>query len=108
MPNKVETYLLKFGDEVKIDSKTFSIVDLNSKEIKLDKSKNIEFISADNISKKFEIRNWQNGDKFFPIGMKGSKKISDYLNDIKISSFEKRNQLVLLNEKNCLGNWQKA
>ena len=99
LPNKVETYLLKFGDEVKIDSKTFSIVDLNSKEIKLDKSKNIEFISADNISKKFEIRNWQNGDKFFPIGMKGSKKISDYLNDIKISSFEKRNQLVLLNEK---------
>lgn len=31
--------------------------------------------------------------------MKGSKKISDYLNDIKISSFEKKNQLVLLNEK---------
>lgn len=99
LPNKAETYFLKVGDEVKIDSKTFSIVDLNSKKIKLDKSKNIEFISADNISKKFEIRNWQNGDKFFPIGMKGSKKISDYLNDIKISSFEKKNQLVLLNEK---------
>ena len=30
--------------------------------------------------------------------MKGTKKISDYLNDIKISSFEKKNQLILEND----------
>ena len=29
--------------------------------------------------------------------MQGSKKISDYLNDIKINSFEKKEQLVLEN-----------
>jgi tRNA(Ile)-lysidine synthase len=96
---KVETYLLNVGDEVKIEKKIFSITDIKAKGIKLDKSKNVELISAENINKNFVVRAWQNGDKFFPIGMKGSKKISDYLNDIKINSFEKKNQLVLLNDK---------
>ncbi len=29
--------------------------------------------------------------------MQGTKKISDYLNDIKINTFEKKDQLVLVN-----------
>jgi len=43
------------------------------------------------------VRIWKKGDKFFPIGMQGTKKISDYLNDIKINSFEKKEQFVLEN-----------
>lgn len=29
-------------------------------------------------------RSWKNGDRFFPFGMKGSKKISDFYKDLKI------------------------
>ena len=43
------------------------------------------------------VRNWKEGDKFFPFGMQGTKKISDYLNDIKINSFEKKEQMILEN-----------
>jgi tRNA(Ile)-lysidine synthase len=88
---------ISIGSELKISGKTFSISRVAKSEIKIVKSKNTEFISADEISNDFIVRAWTEGDKFFPIGMRGSKKISDYLNDIKINSFEKKDQLVLEN-----------
>jgi len=42
------------------------------------------------------IRNWQQGDKIKPLGMTGSKLISDILIDKKISQFDKGHQLVLV------------
>ena len=41
------------------------------------------------------IRNWNDGDWFIPIGMKGKKKVSDFLTDIKLNLFEKQNVKVL-------------
>lgn len=89
---------ISIGNEVKIDGKICSISEVKREEVKIVKSKNIEFISADGLSSTFIVRIWKEGDKFFPIGMRGSKKISDYLNDIKINSFEKKRQLVLENK----------
>ena len=40
------------------------------------------------------IRTWQAGDWFIPFGMKGSKLVSDYLTDIKISHARRSSQLV--------------
>ena len=42
------------------------------------------------------------GDKFFPIGMNGSKKVSDYLTDIKKKSVEKQQQLVLTDKSGII------
>jgi len=89
---------ISIGNEVKIDSKIFSISEVKREEVKIGKSKNTEFISADGLSSAFVVRVWKSGDKFFPIGMQGSKKISDYLNDVKINSFLKKAQLVLENK----------
>lgn len=88
---------IKAGEKVKIGNKTLSIEKINPANIKIIKDSNIEFISGDGLQSIFQIRNWKDGDKFNPIGMKGTKKVSDYLNDIKMDSFEKKNQLVLLN-----------
>jgi tRNA(Ile)-lysidine synthase len=41
------------------------------------------------------IRPLQPGDRFHPYGMKGSRLVSDYLTDRKVSLFEKRRQLVI-------------
>jgi len=57
-----------------------------------------EIISADELKEKLILRLWQNGDKFIPLGMKGVKKISDFLAENKIPNHLKKNQLILLNE----------
>ena len=41
------------------------------------------------------LRPWQKGDFFVPLGMKGKKKISDYMIDEKFSSFQKENTWVI-------------
>jgi tRNA(Ile)-lysidine synthase len=58
--------------------------------------KNISYIDADKIIWPLELRKWQNGDSFVPLGMKGRKKVSDFLIDEKVSMLEKENTWVLL------------
>ena len=41
------------------------------------------------------LRPWKKGDFFIPLGMKGKKKISDYMIDEKFSSFQKENTWVI-------------
>lgn len=43
------------------------------------------------------LRGWQAGDRFYPIGMEGSKKLQDFFTDLKLSRFEKQKILVLEN-----------
>lgn len=69
-------------------------IDINQVDLSLDKS--IAFVDADKIKWPLELRKWQAGDSFIPLGMKGRKKISDFLIDEKISLFEKENTFVLL------------
>jgi tRNA(Ile)-lysidine synthase len=93
---------ISIGSEVKIEGKIFQITPIKRDEVKIVNSKNIEFISADGLDNNFVVRIWREGDKFFPIGMRGTKKISDYLNDVKINSFEKKKQLILENDGNII------
>lgn len=97
--NKSSILKIKVGESINIGKNTFSVLECSKDLIKIKKAKNEEFISADKVSGTFTIRTWKNGDRFFPIGMQGSKKISDYLNDIKTNSFEKKEQLVLVNNE---------
>lgn len=97
-PEKEVRISIKINEEKNIGDKFLEIKKIHPQKIIMDKSKYVEFISAEKLKTNFIVRNWVEGDKFFPIGMKGTKKISDYLNDIKISSFEKKNQLILEND----------
>lgn len=56
---------------------------------------NIALINYDKITLPLKIRVWQKGDKIQPLGMKGSKLVSDILKDKKMTRFDKDNQLVI-------------
>lgn len=50
---------------------------------------------ADKLSQPLSLRPWKAGDTFVPFGMKGKKKVSDYLTDHKFSLLQKERQWVL-------------
>lgn len=86
---------IRIGKKAEIGSRIISISEVKRKLLKFTGDKSTEFISGDELGEVFEIRTWRAGDKFKPIGMKGTKKISDFLADEKIPSFKKKEQLVL-------------
>ena len=54
-------------------------------------------VDADSISGTLELRYVQTGDRFRPFGfVSGSKLVSDYLTDRKVSLFDKQKQLVAI------------
>ncbi|MCC8188942.1 MAG: tRNA lysidine(34) synthetase TilS [Bacteroides sp.] len=59
------------------------------------REKHIACIDADKIRASLEIRKWQPGDKFVPLGMKGKKRISDFLTDLKYSLPRKEQQWLV-------------
>ena len=59
-------------------------------------SSRFAYFDADKIRGGRTLRLVQEGDRFHPFGMKGTKLVSDYLTDLKLSRTEKEHQFVLL------------
>ena len=54
-------------------------------------------VDADKLIYPLTLRLWQQGDFFFPIGMKTRKKLSDFFIDHKVPLHEKNNIPLLVN-----------
>ena len=54
------------------------------------------WIDADKVVFPLSVRLIKEGDRMIPLGMKGSKLISDILTDTKVSYFDRQRQYVLL------------
>lgn len=59
-------------------------------------------LDADKVGDHLETRFAKKGDRFVPLGMKGSKLVSDYLTDRKADLFSKQSQTVLTNGKDIV------
>ncbi len=69
-------------------------------------SKDEIYIDSSRIKGKLKLRKWQIGDRIHPIGMKGSKLISDCIKDAHVPLSEKSNVLVVHDDENihwCVG-----
>lgn len=63
-------------------------------------TKNTIYVDEDLLSFPLQIRKWETGDVFYPLGMQGKKKLSKYFKDEKMSLIEKENTWLLCTNKN--------
>ena len=61
------------------------------------KNKNTIYVDKDLLKFPLIVRKWQKGDYFYPVGMKGKKKVSKYFKDEKMSLLAKENTWLLCN-----------
>lgn len=85
---------IKVGHSIKIADHKISIWKVKNSRFLIHEP-GCEFISMNVENPTFTIRNWKDGDKFIPLGMKNFKKVSDFLTDKKIPSSQRKKQLVL-------------
>ncbi|WP_019039240.1 tRNA lysidine(34) synthetase TilS [Psychroflexus tropicus] len=81
-----------------------SEVQLNGNKLKFSKvdklgelDSNLAYFDYAKLKFPLSLRSVNKGDFFYPFGMKGKKKLSDFLKDEKVSPHKKSNQLVLCN-----------
>ena len=86
---------LQIGYDYNFDDYVYKITKF-SKNVKFSSNNDDELIDLAAIkNKKLVLRYWYTGDRFKPLGMNGTQKISDYLINNKINSFQKDEQTVL-------------
>jgi tRNA(Ile)-lysidine synthase len=64
--------------------------------------RNIAALDANTLEFPLEVRRWKPGDKFMPLGMKGFKKVSDFLIDQKVPAGDKKEICVLCSGSNIV------
>ena len=65
-------------------------------------SKTELYLNPKKIKGILSIRKWKKGDRMLPIGLKGSKLVSDILKDDKVHTSNKRNHWVLVDEEKII------
>ena len=62
----------------------------------IDKSSDVAQLDFDKLKFPLTLRHWRHGDRFHPLGMKGSKLLSDFFVDQKFTEWQKRNVWLLV------------
>ncbi len=92
--NTSKYYVVKNQEHVKVPL-NLSICKVNDIS---NASSNCIFVDEDLLQFPLVIRKWNEGDSFYPSGMKGSKKVSKYFKDEKLSLIDKSNQWILCSD----------
>ncbi len=62
----------------------------------INKSSDVAQLDFDKLRFPLTLRHWRHGDRFHPLGMKGSKLLSDFFVDQKFTEAQKRNVFLLV------------
>ncbi|MEA3496648.1 MAG: tRNA lysidine(34) synthetase TilS [Bacteroidota bacterium] len=85
----INTIELEFEDSI------FKISKIRNDEIDDLKNPSIAYLNSEKIKFPLKVGHWQQGDYFYPFGMKTKKKLSDFFIDEKFSLLEKNKILVV-------------
>ncbi len=72
----------------------FSVIEI--KELELKRSPDIAQLDWDKLRFPLTLRKWKQGDYFYPLGMRGRKRLSDFITDQKMPAIEKQNLWLIL------------
>ena len=95
--DKKETSSIYYIEENETKITTPIILTLQKEFQEITKDKNTIYVSKEKLTFPLILRKWKNGDSFYPVGMKGKKKISKYFKDEKYSLLEKEQTWLLCN-----------
>lgn len=90
----------ELSEEISLDFKLDKVYNIYGSKFKFvlsDKILSKKYLDYDLLTGKLSLRNRRSGDRFNPLGMKGSKKIKDYFVDKKVSSDDRSKVLFLMN-----------
>ena len=101
----------KTDDEIQIEigeEEIFSPVHLcfskleKTSDFVIDKSPEVAQLDFDTLKFPLTLRHWRHGDRFRPLGMKGSKLLSDFFVDQKFTEYQKQNVWLLVSADNAI------
>ena len=104
LPVDREALLIRQGQEqVDLGDSLLRISEIRPKESPEGKGarrrgKHLAILNSESLAFPLLVRKWEKGDYFYPQGMKGSKKLSKYLKDEKLSVPEKENIWLLCSQ----------
>jgi tRNA(Ile)-lysidine synthase len=78
----------------------------NVKNLPIVFTKDVIYLDSKKIKGKLAVRKWEIGDRMRPIGVNGSKLISDILSDAKVPNYARASQLVVHDDEKivwCVG-----
>lgn len=94
---KPKTELIIDGEgEYSLGERRLVLSGIEKSAVNFSRQSSVVYFDADKINFPLEIRAWQQGDRFRPLGMKGSKNVSDFLIDKKVPLALKDEVLVLI------------
>ncbi|MGJ5641571.1 tRNA lysidine(34) synthetase TilS [Formosa sp. S-31] len=88
--------------ESKVFNAPFGIVSFKTVESLEDTDSDKIFVDQDKLKFPLALRIWEQGDVFYPFGMRGKKKLSKYLKDEKVSVYDKEDVWVLTSDNDIV------
>jgi tRNA(Ile)-lysidine synthase len=80
--------------EMKLEIESYDVMTLSGV-VEFDKDPQNAMLDRDLLAFPLQIRKWEEGDRFMPLGMRKFKKISDFLIDLKVPFIHKKQVKVL-------------
>ena len=97
---QIDSQILRFSDSQIL---RFSVLK-KDEDFKLIKDSSVAQFDMDKIAFPLKLRRWKKGDRFRPLGMKGSKLLSDFFNDLGFSTYQKQ-KVWIMEDANGLILW---